>query len=576
VTQQNTRPRGGARARRAALAGALSLTVLVTGCADVGREPAPAAQPGFISELVLPSESGGAVQSLENYNPYAITPLTRTWLYEPMMLRDAYTCDYVPWLVTGYETPDPTTLVLQVRDGVTWSDGTPMTADDVVFTMESAKAYPGMDKAGLWSPTFGGVPTAITADGNTVTVTFDAPFATKLQDVLSLTQVLPRHHYGDVGDITQYVDTDPVGTGPFVVGGYNGRRLVLLRNEDHWQADQIKVQQLSLQGTYDANSAALKLRSGALDLYQGDIPNPVRSVRATGVTDFDYSPAGTTVLTPNNERGPLRDVEFRKAMALAIDKDAVARKSTFGVMDAASQTMLKLPLQADQLPPQYADGGYIPHDPAAAEAALDAAGYVRGPDGARTTPEGERISLAFTVQAGYIDYLAMAQQITRDLAQVGIEARQVVTDPNATDAAKKNGDFDLVLDYVGGGCTRAKDLGQRLRSDQITGPDDPVPLLNSERFSDPAVDELVDAYSTATTPEEQAAGLSAITDVFVQQVPVIALTYAPQRLIWSEGSASGWPSDSNRYPTDSPLRIMTELRPYDGPGTSPTSSGQEG
>lgn len=547
-----------------ALAGALALVLLAAGCADVGRTPAPEAPPGTIRELVLPAESDGAVQGIENYNPYAVSPLTRTWLYEPLMLRDAYTCEYVPWLVTGFDVPDPTTLVMHVRDGVRWSDGTPMTADDVVFTMEAAKTYPGIDKGGLWSPTFGGVPTSITAQGSDVVVTFDAPFATKLQDVLTTTLLLPRHRYGSVGDITQYVDTDPVGTGPFVVGAYNGRRLTLVKNPDYWQADAIKVQQLSLEGQYDPNSAALKLRSGALDVYQGDIPNPVRSVRDAGTTDFDYSPAGTTVLAPNTERGPLGDAAFRKAMALAIDKDAVARKSTFGVMAAASQTMLKLPVQADQLPPQYSDGGYIPHDPAAAEAALDAAGYRKGTDGFRTTPDGQRISLAFTVQAGYIDYLAMAQQITADLRRVGLDVKQVVTDPAATDAAKKTGDFDLVLDYVGGGCTRAKELGSRLDSAQVPSADDPVLLLNTERFSDPAVDQLVDQYAAASTPAEQAEGLSKITDVYVQQVPLIALTYAPQRLIWSKDAASGWPSDSNRYPTDSLLRLMTELRPHDG------------
>lgn len=549
---------------RGALVGALVLSLLAAGCADVGRTPAPEAPPGYIRELVLPSEVGGAVQGIENYNPYAVSPLTRTWLYEPLMVRDAYTCEYVPWLLTGFDVPDPTTLVLHVRDGVRWSDGTPMTAADVVFTMEAGKAYPGVDKGGLWSPTFGGVPTSITAQGSDVVVTFDAPFATKLQDVLTTTLVLPQHVYGSVGDITKYTDTKPVGTGPFVVSGFNGRRLTLVRNPDYWQADRVEVQQLSLEGTYDANSAALKLRSGALDLYQGDIPNPVRSVRDAGSTDFDYSPAGTTVLAPNNERGALKDPAFRKAMALAIDKDAVARKSTFGVMAPASQTMLKLPLQSDQLPPRYADGGYVPHDPAAAQAALDAAGYRKGPDGFRTTPDGQRISLAFTVQAGFIDYLAMAQQITADLRGVGIDVKQVVTDPAATDAAKKTGDFDLVLDYVGGGCTRAKDLGSHLDSSQISNGDDPVLLLNTERFSDPAVDRLVSEYAQASTPAEQADGLAKVIDVYEQQVPVIALTYAPQRLIWNRTSASGWPSDADRYPTDNLLRVITHLRPYDG------------
>ena len=68
-----------------------------------------------------------------------------------------------------------------------------------------------------------------------------------------------------------------MSTGPFKVGSYNGRRLELVRRPDYWQADKIKVEKLVLEGNYDANQAALKLRSGELDFYSGEIPNPQKT-----------------------------------------------------------------------------------------------------------------------------------------------------------------------------------------------------------------------------------------------------------------------------------------------------------
>lgn len=542
-----------------------AIVVALSACANVGRVPAPPAPKGYIRELVLPAENGNAVQDLVNYNPYSLSPLTSQWLYEPLMLQDQYTCAFVPWLVTKYAFPSADTLVLTVRQGVRWSDGRAFTAADVAFTLNAAKKYPGMDRSGLWTGAYGSTATSVTASGDTVTITSKGSLAAKLTDLMQTTRVLPAHVYGSVGDITKYIDKKPVGTGPFLVKSYNGRRLTLVRNPEYWQASKIKVQQISQEGSYDTNSAALKLRSGALDLYTGDIPNPVASVRREGVTDFDYSPAGTTVLAPNDQKAPTNDAEFREALAYAIDKAQVSRNATFGVMKQASQTMLKLPLQQDALPAaDRASGGYIPYDPKKAGRLLDAAGYEKGADGFRTTPDGKPISLVFSVQAGFIDYLAMADVIVRDLNAVGVRTKEIVTDPGAVDANRKTGSFDLALDYVGGTCARAKDLGGHLATENIPKAKDAAVNLNTERYSDPATDKIVDAYLGTTDPKQQQAYLDQIIKVYTTEFPVIALQYAPQRLIYNTQVASGWPSATDRYPTDQLLLVMTHLRPKEG------------
>ncbi len=539
---------------------AAGLALTMTACANVGRVPAPPAPPGMIRELVLPAENGNAVQNLVDYNPYSLSPLTAQWIYEPLIIRNEFTCATVPWLATGYHYTSPTRLVIDIRQGVKWSDGQPFSAQDVAFTLNAAKKYPGMDRAGLWTDAFGAKAKSVAAVGNTVVIDFAGSAAAKLDDLLTLMRILPEHIYGKVGDVTKYIDTKPVGTGPFIVKAYNGRRLTLVKNPDYWQADTIKVAQISQEGAYDANSAALKLRTGALDLYQGDIPNPVASVRREGVTDFSYSPAGTTVLAPNDQKFPTNDVAFREAMAYAIDKTQVSRNATFGVMKVGSQTMLKLPVQQNALPAKYANGGYIPYDPKKAAALLDAAGYKKGADGFRTGPSGQAIDLVFTVQAGFIDYLAMADVITRDLNAVGIRTKEIVTDPGAVDTNRKTGSFNLAIDYVGGTCARAKDLGGHIQSSNIPKAKDAAVNLNTERYSSPATDAVVAKYEAATNPAQQQQLLDQVIDVYMTQFPVIALQYAPQRLIYNTTVATGWPTSANDYPTDQLLYVMTKLR----------------
>lgn len=535
------------------------LLLVLAGCANIGKDQAPVAETAMIDELRLQAESDGKVQGLVTYNPFSPSALTRTWLYEPLMIRNTFTCEVMPWLATGYEWRDPQTLALQIRTGVKWSDGKPFTAEDVAFTFEAAKKYPAADTAGVWTDALGGAATAVTVEGDAVVITFDAPAPNKLDDIMNM-KILPKHVYGSVGDVTKYVDEKPVGTGPFVVDSYNGRRLTLARNADYWQADQVKVNKLTLEGVFqDPNTAALKLRSGELDWFGGDIPNPAASVRQEGKTDFFYSPAGTTVVAPNNERAPMNDPVFREALAYAINREEATLKATYGVMKPASQTMLKLPMQAAELPGPYQEsGGNIPYDPARAEQLLDQAGYRKGPDGKRTDPSGKPLKLVFSVQAGWVDYLAIVDTVVRNWQAVGIGVKTVATDPNAVDEQKKAGDFDFVLEYVGGGCIRSREWGTRLISNQIS--DGKTFKPNVARFRDPEVDRIVAEMESTTDPARIKAGSDALVEVFMTKFPVIAINYAPARIVYRNAEITGWPTEAEPYPVDNALFVMTHLR----------------
>lgn len=563
------------RTRMIVSAGALAALVTVSGCANIGLEPPPPAEEGMIAEIRMPSEANSSVQGLVNYNYLSPNATVQTWLFEPLMIRDRFTCEAVPWLATSYEWPTTDRMIVHLREGVKWNDGEPFTANDVVYTFEAGKEYPAADRNGVWGEFYGAAATSVTAlDDHTVEFQFDGPAVPKTDDVLQNTKILPEHIYADKGDPTTYVDTEGVGTGPFVPADYNGRRLVMTRNADYWDAENLKIQQISLEGQYDANSGALKIRSGALDMYRGDIPNPPRSVVAGDPENahFFFPPDSSTVIAINNERPVLDDPAFRKGIAYALDREAISERASYGIMEPASQTMLLLPFQEAEVPDKWKGKEYIPYDPDEANRLLDEAGYEKNADGWRVDEDGKPLSFVFSVQAGWMDFIAMADVIVRNLRAVGVQIKMVATDPNAVDGMQRSGSFDMVLDFVGGGCQRARDLGSRLVSSQISH--DKELLLNRARFDDPEVDALVAKWSNTTDDAEARKLQDEVIDVFMTEFPYIALQYAPSRLIYRTENAVGWPSGDNPYPVDQPLRLATKLRPAAGADAAGAESGE--
>lgn len=231
-------------------------------------------------------------------------------------------------------------------------------------------------------------------------------------------------------------------------------------------------------------------------------------------------------------------------------------------MKPASQTMLKLPVQAGDLPAQYKETqGYIPYDPDKAKQLLDDAGYEVNDKGQRLDKSGKPITLTFSVQAGYIDYIALADTVTRNWRDLGIDIKIITTDPDAVTAQKKAGDFDVVLEYVGGGCTRSREWGTRLDSSQINSAKSKDLLPNVSRYRNPAVDKIIADMESTTDKAKIKADSDKLVDVWMTDFPVIALNYAPARLVYRDATTTGWPNDEHPYALDSMLYVITQIRP---------------
>ena len=417
------------------------------------------------------------------------------------MIQNGLTCEITPWLATDYEWEGADKLTFQIRDGVKWNDGEDFTAEDVVFTFNLSKEYPGPRCGGIWNDTFGKKAESVDGRGQLGGLHVHRQCRAQVPGH-HRPEILPEHIYSTVGDPTTYVDKDGIGTGPFKVANYNGRQLELARRDDYWQADKIKVEKLVLEGTYDAPSAALKLGAGELDAYWGEIPNPQKTFVDADPehNHFFYAPNGINVLTLNLTKAPFDDPKFREGISYAMNKDEISLKATYGIMAPASQSGLKLPMMEKMLPDGMTpESTMIPFDVDKANQLLDAAGYAKGADGFRTNKDGSPLAITFSAQAGWIDFIAMADVIVNGMKAAGLNAKVVQSAPDSVDQQKKSGEFDAMLEYLHGGCDFSRGLGAKLTSKQI--PTKTSVLPNVERFIDPATDKVVDELAGSTSPE---------------------------------------------------------------------------
>jgi peptide/nickel transport system substrate-binding protein len=563
--------RRGQRSWRGIVVAALSVGVLVLPACAGSRvagekqqqQGSSSAASGMIPELNLSTESDAAMGSLVNYNPFAPQQTVRTWLFEPLMQQSSLDCKVVPWLATGYTWESPTKLVFTIRQGVKWSDGSPFTAKDVAFTYNLTKKYPAIDLAGVWNDSFGAKAKSVTADGDKVTFEFEGPAATKFPYLIGQ-KIVSEKEFAAVGDPAKYISKNPISTGPFKISGYNGRRLELERRPDYWQADKIKVQKLVLEGNYstNANQAAAKLKAGELDFYSGEIPNPDKAFVADDpkTNHVWYAANGLTVLAPNLTRKPFSDVKFREALAHGMDKQSATDKATYGLMKVASQSGLPLPEKDALLPAKYpADSTVIPFDLAKANQMLDTAGYRKGSNGLRQDPDGSPIKITFSVQAGWIDYEAMADELTSNFRKLGLDITENKMPPEAVDQQKKTGNFQLMINYMGAGCDYAHGMGATVSTAEI--PDKTTIKGNIGRYTNPAVDKAIGALAGATDEAATKEQVGVLVDAMMTDYPVLPILYAPARAIWRTDHAVGWPTAEDPYanPQDQPLVWITHL-----------------
>jgi peptide/nickel transport system substrate-binding protein len=327
--------------------------------------------------LILARTPATTIADFNQMNPYGLGGLGRIrdtlskTIYEFLFYYNHNTGELIPWLATGYSyNPDFTEITVKLRDGVTWSDGKPFTADDVKFTFDMIKSN---DTLVFSADMKDWVKDVQAVDPQTVLIKLSRPnprwaFFYLAENSEVNIAFLPKHIWEgkDAAGFSNF-DLDknwPVGTGPFRLVRASPQQLVFDRRDDWWAAktgfaklpkverflripggDQSAITRLFAQGEIDFGGPLIK---GDFDAAKGRNPDLV-SWNKTGPT-WGTADACTYILGLNNKAKPFDNPDVRKAINFAID-----RKQMIKLAVEDSTIPMLLPLSSFGGVMKYAD-----------------------------------------------------------------------------------------------------------------------------------------------------------------------------------------------------------------------------
>ena len=539
---------------------------MLTGCT---------AEEGGTTETDTPAEAGAALTiakpdgaiTTESHNPYLGDSSASKYgyakvIFEPLALVNP-TGDLgtTPWLAESVEwNDDYTELTVVPRSGVTWSDGTDFTGEDIVFTFDQYLNGTLTDTSGLKYE-------GATVDGDAITLKFAESKYTAQARVLH-TPIVPKHIWESIAD----PNTDPltedglaVGTGPYVLDSWSTESVTLTANPDYWGGE-LAVPKLHYISYGDNAALTTALVSGDADWAQAYIPQIQDSyLSADEDNHFLVSPtAGAATLFMNLQTKPFNDVALREALAWTIDRESYVDIAREGASEVVwNVTGLGSVLEGETIS-EYQGQDYSV-DVDKARQILTDAGYT-WQDEALIDPDGERVSFSLSVPAGWSDWNTEQALIAEELNEaLGIEVVVDQPDWGGWDAARQEGTFQAIIHWL-------EDTGNAYGL--YTSTMDPKWIVddraqfNFGRFEDPAVTEALNTYATASTDEDRAAASAVLQKAFAEQVPAIPLGAHPLLGEYNTRNYVGWPTEEDQYASADPtqpgiVQILANLEPVE-------------
>jgi peptide/nickel transport system substrate-binding protein len=405
-----------------------------------------------------------------------------------------------PWLATSYDrAPDNRTFTFHLRQGVKFSDGKPMTANDVAWSINRAA------KSGKGLTYIDGAIKSVTAkDPATVVVRTKYPWAPLVADIsLFVNAVLPAD-FG--GRSEKEFFQAPVGTGPFKLGDWkHGDVLRLVRNPYYWQAGKPYLDSVTFKNVSDENQRMLQLRGGQAQVIRFPPFSALKSLAGTpNVVAKAFPSTRVDYLLMNQKVKPYQDVHVRRAISLVLDRDAIAKAMLFGYGKPADSYL------APTEPYYKGDPAAYAHDVAKAKQEMASSSVPNGFTTTFLTNPGDRL----------------AELVQQQLAQLGIKVTIKTVDLNQLFGIQQKGDYEITDEYW---------------TEDIPDPDERTAWFLNESASndyftynhDPAVKALVARSEKIFDAGQRGQIYAQIQAGHAAAMPQVPLYYSPYQYAWS-------------------------------------------
>ncbi|MFD0664229.1 ABC transporter substrate-binding protein [Thermocatellispora tengchongensis] len=486
-----------------------------------------------------------------------------------------------PWLAESGSWTGDKEYTLKLRQGVTWSDGKPLVADDVVYTFELGKM-----ETIPYHPLWEFLEKVEAVDPATVKFTFKEANYQQFANHLYSRAIVPKHVWDGRSEkeVLDGLNEKPVGTGPYAYHSHDQDRMVWVKRDGWWAT---KALNLDVKPKYivdivnGSNEVALGLLlQNGLDLSNNFLPGIANLVNGNfGIKTYYSKPpymlsANTAWLVPNTTRKPMDDPEFRKALAHSIDLKTIVEKVYGNLVLPASPTGL-LPQWDKFVDKSVVSSQGFTYDEAKAKKLLADAGYRdRDGDGLVENKDGSKIELELAVPNGWTDWMESIRVISASAKKAGINVEPVFPEYPKLVSDRSSGDFDLMINNE-----RQLSNTPWLYYDYLFR----LPVqkqqntVNFGRYENERAWELTQDLDR--TKVEDVEGMAKITSelqkIHLDEMPVIPLWYNG---LWSQTTSTAWknwPSAEGSAPKNPPtlwrnwielggIYTLTNLQPAQG------------
>lgn len=563
-----------------ALLGLASTTVLAEPRHGIAMHGDPLHGPDFehFSYANPNAQKGGdlrlaAIGSFDSLNPLIIKGVSaggiRDYVFESLMAR-AYDEPFSLYglLAETVETPDDRSWVeFRVREEARFSDGMPVTVDDVVFSLETLRDQGRPNHKYYYSK----VAEIVRPDPQTVRFVFGPDGDREMPLIMGLMPIIPKHVYETrVFDETTLVP--PVGSGPYVISEVDpGARVVYSRSPDYWGKDlavnrgHYNFDRLIYDYFRDANASFEAFKAGLYDVRPEDDPTrwatgfdipAVRDGRITLQSFAKATPSGMRALVYNTRRPVFSDPSVRAALGLVFDFEwvntnfyysAYQRTQSFydgselastGRAASEAERALLAPF-AGTVSDDIMTSGYVApvsdgtarnrQNRRAAIKALEMAGWVIKEGVMVNADSGQPLAFEITVASPEDQRLAL--NYSDALKSIGVEGNVRYVDSSQYQQLRQTYDFDMIFNFWYASLSPGNEQSFYWGMDAA----DQDGTRNYMGVKEPAVDGMIEAMLAARERNEFVAAVRALDRVLLSGDYVIPLFYQPDQWVayWS-------------------------------------------
>jgi peptide/nickel transport system substrate-binding protein len=524
------------------LAGAVA-AVWSTAGSGSGDKTSAATNKAAAGTSVTISNEQGATWTC-GFNPFNASLVDWSFgpVYEPLVFIDELKSGAAtPWLASKYAWSNHNkTISFTIRPGLTWSDGKPLTAADVLYTFQLIKKFPALDLQAVWT-----VLKSVTRKGSTVTFKFKTAAVPYFYYVAGQTPIVPQHVWKAVKNPVTFKDSHPLGSGPFTLNHCSPQVMKYTKNGHYWQKGLPKIDTVYYPAYTSNDPANQDLASGAAQWGSQFIPSINTFYLSKSKENHYWFPPVSNVSIFINLKNPiLKDVAVRRAMAYAVNRARASQIGEYGYEPPANQTGIVTPTFKSWLNKGLAKK--ITYNPATAKQILTKAGY-KFSGGVFHTKSGKALSFTMLNIGGYSDWIASAKLVEEDLKAIGIKVTTSAISSTTYDADVYNGSYQLAYDgNEAGGPAPYYELRQELYSPN-SAPIGKSASSNWERYYNKKVDNLINAYAATTSSAKQHSIVNQLEAAMVRDVPIIPITEGVDWYQYNTKSISGWVTQKNPY-----------------------------